>query len=55
MLSFVGNEQAFDSADRRALAKVPCLYSIPDKYIKGICNLYKNNIAAVRVGNEVSS
>ncbi|XP_065567297.1 uncharacterized protein LOC136031557 [Artemia franciscana] len=55
VLSFFDYEQAFDSADRRALAKVLSLYGIPDKYIKVIYAMYGNNTAAVKVGNEVSS
>ena len=42
----------FDFVDRRALAKV--LYGIPDKYIK-VITMYDNNIATVKVRNEVSS
>ena len=33
VLSFIDHEQAFDSAYRRALAKVLTLYRIPDKYV----------------------
>ena len=55
VLSFINNEQAFDSVDRRPLAKVLSLYGIPEKYIKVICALYENNAAAVKVGNEVSN
>ena len=55
ILSFIDYGQAFDSVDRRALGKVLSLYGIPDKYIKVICAMYKNNTAAVKVGNEVSS
>ena len=36
VLSFIDYEQALDSADRRASAKVLSLYGIPDKYIKVI-------------------
>ena len=39
---------------RRALAKVLSLHDIPDKYIKVIGAMYENNIAAVKVENEVS-
>jgi hypothetical protein len=45
----------FNSVDRKALAKVLSLYGIPDKYIKVISAMSKNNTAAVKVGNEVSS
>ena len=31
------------------------LYGIPDKYTKVISSMYENNIAAVKVRNEVSS
>ena len=55
VLSFIDYEQAFDSVDRRALAKVLSLYGIPEKYIKVICAMYENNTAAVKVGNEVSN
>ena len=55
VLSFIDYEQAFDSVDRRALAKVLSLYGIPDKYIKVISGMYENDTAAVKVGNEVSS
>ena len=55
VLSFIDYEQAFDSADRRALANFLSLYGIPDKYIKVICAIYKNNSAAVKVANEVSN
>ena len=44
VLSFIDYEQAFDSVDRRALAKVS-LYGIPEKYIKVICAMYENNTA----------
>ncbi|XP_065565861.1 uncharacterized protein LOC136030718 [Artemia franciscana] len=47
-------EQAFDSAERRALAKVAPLYSISDKFKKVISAMYENNIA-VKVGNEFSN
>ena len=49
VLSFIDYEQAFDSVDRRALAKVP------DKYINVITAMYENNTAAVKVEYEVSS
>ena len=52
-MRFIDYEQAFDSVDRRALGKVSSLYGIPEKYIKVICAIYENNIAAVKVGNEV--
>jgi len=55
VLSFLDYEQAFDSVDRRALAKVLSLYGIPHKHIKVISSMYKNNTAAVKLGNEVSS
>ena len=55
VLSFIDYDQAFDSVDRRALAKVLSLYGIPDKYIKVISAIYENNTGAVKVGNEVSS
>ena len=44
VLSFIDYEQAFDSVDRRALAKVLSLCGIPDKYIKVICAMYENYI-----------
>ena len=31
------------------------MYGIPDKYIKAISDIYKNNTDADKVGNEVSS
>ena len=52
---FLDYEQAFDSVDRRALAKVLSLYGILDKYMKAISALYENNTAAVKIGNEVNS
>ena len=55
VLSFIDYKQAFDSVDRRALAKVLSLYCIPDKYIKVTSTMYENNTAAAIVGNEVSS
>ena len=55
VLSFIDYERAFDSVDRRALAKVLSIYGIPEKYIKVICAMYENNTAAVKVGNEVSN
>ena len=55
VLSFIDYEQAFDSIDRTALAKVLSLHGIPDKYIKVIGSIFENNVAAVKVGNEVSS
>ena len=55
VLSFVEYEQAFDSVDRRASAKVLSLYSIPEKHIKVIFAIYEYNTAAVKVGNEVSN
>ena len=55
VLSFTNYEQAFDSVDRRALAKVLSMYGIPDKYTKATSAMYENNIAAIKVGNEVSS
>ena len=54
-LSFIGYEQVFYSVDRRALAKVLSLYSIPDKCIKVISAMCKINPAVVKVGNEVRS
>ncbi|XP_065567298.1 uncharacterized protein LOC136031558 [Artemia franciscana] len=53
--SFIDYEQAFDSVDRRALAKVLSLYGIPVKYITMICAMYENNTTAVEVGNEVNN
>ena len=55
LLSFIDYKQAFDSVDRRALAKVLSLYGITDIYIKVICAMYENNTAVVKVGNEVSN
>ena len=55
VLSFMDYEQVFDSVDRRAFTKVLSLNSIPDKYIKVISAMHENDIAAVKVGNEVSS
>ena len=55
VLSFIDYEQAFDSVDRRALSKVLSLYGIANKYIKVISAMYKNNAAAVKVGNEANS
>ena len=49
VLSFIDYEQAFNSVDRRELAKVLSLYGIPEKYIKVICAMYENNTAAVKV------
>ena len=40
VLSFIDYEQAFNSVDKRALAKVFSLYGIPDKYIKVISAMY---------------
>jgi hypothetical protein len=53
VLSFIDCEQAFDSADRRVLAKVPYFYGIPDIYIKAFSARCENKIAAVKVGDEV--
>ena len=55
VLSFIDFDQAFDSVDRRALAKVLSLHGIPDKYIKVISATYENNTAVVNLGNEVNS
>ena len=55
VLSFIDYEKVADSADRRALAKVISLYDIPDKYIKVLSNIYENDAAAVKLGNEISS
>ena len=55
VFSFIDYEQAFDSVDRRALAKAFSLYGIQDKYIKVINAMYDYNAAAVKVENEVSS
>ena len=54
VLSFKDYKQAFDSADRRALAKILSLYGVSDRYIKGISAMNENNIVAVKVGNEAS-
>ncbi|XP_065564326.1 uncharacterized protein LOC136029748 [Artemia franciscana] len=55
VLSFIDYEQAFDSADKKALNKVLSLYGIPNKYIKVISAMHMNGIFAVKVGNEVSN
>ncbi|XP_065578594.1 uncharacterized protein LOC136039004 [Artemia franciscana] len=55
VLSFIDYEQALDSADSRALAKVLSLNCIPDKYLKVVISVYENNTAAVKAANEVSS
>jgi len=47
--------EAFDLADTRALAKVLFLFGIPDNHIKCISSMNKNNIAAAKIGNGVSS
>ena len=49
VLSFIDYEQAFDSVDKRALAKVLSLCGIPDKYINVVCAMYENNTGAVKV------
>ena len=49
VLSFIDYWQAFDSGDRKALSKVLSLY------INVISAMYRSNIAAVKVRNEVSS
>ena len=54
VLNFIDYEQAFDSADKRALGKVLSLSVAPDKYIKVISAMYKKNIAAGKEGSEVS-
>jgi len=41
-------EEVFDSADRRTLVKVISFCPIPDKYIKVIGAMHKNNIAPVK-------
>ena len=48
VLSFINYEQAFDSVDRRALAKALSLYGIRNKYIKVISAMYENNVAKIR-------
>ncbi|XP_065559922.1 uncharacterized protein LOC136026952 [Artemia franciscana] len=55
VLSFIYYKQTFDSVDRKSLTKVLTLYGLPDKYIKVISSMYKNNTGAVKVGNEFSS
>ena len=55
VFSFIHYEQAFDSVDRTAISKVLSLYGVQDKYIRLISAICENNIAAVKVGNEVSS
>ena len=55
ILSPVDYEQAFDSVDRKASAKVLSLYGIPDKYTKVISAMYRNNTAAAKVLNEFNS
>ena len=52
---FIDFEQAFGSADRRALAKALSLYGLPDKYIKVNSAMCENNTAVVKVGNVVTS
>jgi len=54
VLSFIDYDQVFDTVDRRALAKVPSLYSVPDKYIKVINAMHDNNFAVAKVGNKFS-
>jgi hypothetical protein len=46
---------AFDSAYGRTLVKVLSLCGIPDKYDKVISAIYENEIATVKVGNDLSS
>ena len=55
VLSFMDFKQAFDSVDRRALAKILSLNGMQAKCIKVINAIYENTIAAVKVGNEFSS
>ena len=55
VLSSIGYENAFDSADRSTIVKILSLYSIIDKYVKGTSAMYENNPAAVKVGIEISS
>ena len=55
VLSFIYYEEAFNSVDRRALAKFLSLYVIPDKYIKVISAMYENDISSVKVGNKANS
>jgi len=54
VLSVINYERAFDSIDRRALAKVLSLYGIAHKHIKVISAMDENNTALVKVGNEAS-
>ena len=49
VLTFVDYEQAFESVDSRALAKVLSLYGMPEKYIEVISAMYENTAAAVKV------
>jgi hypothetical protein len=49
-LGFLDYEQAFDLADRTAIAKVLFLYGIQGKHIKVISAMYENKTAAVVVG-----
>ena len=55
VLTFIDYGKAFGPADRRAFAKVLSSYGIQHKYVKGISDIYNNDIAVVKVGNEVSS
>ena len=52
VLSFIYREQSFDSVDKKSLAKVLYLYGKPEKQIKVIFAIYKDNTATV---NNVSS
>ena len=41
--------------DKAQSSKILSLYGIPDKYIKVISAMYKNNTPAAKVENEVST
>ena len=45
----IEHEDAFDSVERRALAKVLSLYGMPDKYIIVINDMCENNLAAGKI------
>ncbi|XP_065572721.1 uncharacterized protein LOC136035052 [Artemia franciscana] len=55
VFSFIDYEYAFDSVDKKVLAKVLLLYGIPDEYIIVILAVYESNTALDKLGNEVSN
>ena len=54
VLSFMDLEKAYDTIDRHGMWQILRLYGVGGKLLTAVQSFYKDSMACVRVGNDVS-